>query len=33
MRDAFIRAMTGLARENPRLALITGDLGFGVLTK
>jgi transketolase len=33
MRDAFIRAMTGLARENSRLALITGDLGFGVLTK
>lgn len=32
MRDAFIRTLTGLASADPRIALITGDLGFGVLT-
>lgn len=33
MRDAFVRTLTAMARENPRIALLTGDLGFGVLTK
>ena len=33
MRDAFIDRLTRLAASNPRLFLITGDLGFGVLTK
>ncbi len=33
MRDAFIDRLTRLASSNPRLFLITGDLGFGVLTK
>lgn len=33
MRDAFIRQLTSLARANDRIALVTGDLGFGVLTK
>ena len=32
MRDAFIRTLTGLAARDPRIVLITGDLGFGVLT-
>jgi transketolase len=32
MRDAFVSELLGLARENPRILLITGDLGFGVLT-
>ena len=32
MRDAFIAKLTELAADNPRIALITGDLGFGVLT-
>jgi transketolase len=31
MRDAFVRAITGLAAEDPSLMLLTGDLGFGVL--
>jgi transketolase len=31
MRDAFIRSLTTLAEHNDRVALITGDLGFGVL--
>lgn len=31
MRDTFIRTLTELARDNDRIALITGDLGFGVL--
>jgi len=33
VRDAFINRLTHLAARNPRLFLITGDLGFGVLTK
>ncbi|RKF06514.1 transketolase [Oceaniradius stylonematis] len=33
MRDAFIAKLTDLARNDPRVVLITGDLGFGVLTK
>lgn len=31
MRDVFIQRMTELAESNPRLLLITGDLGFNVL--
>lgn len=30
MRDTFIRELTGLAAVDPRIILITGDLGFGV---
>lgn len=33
MRDAFIETLTELATEDPRLMLITGDLGYGVITK
>ncbi|MBN8549915.1 MAG: transketolase [Deltaproteobacteria bacterium] len=32
MRDAFVRQLSVLADSNPRIMLITGDLGFGVLT-
>lgn len=31
MRDRFIQALTTMARQDPRIMLITGDLGFGVL--
>ncbi|WGF87865.1 transketolase family protein [Marinivivus vitaminiproducens] len=31
MRDAFIRALTEAALADPRIVLLTGDLGFGVL--
>lgn len=31
MRDAFVRALMREAARDPRLMLITGDLGFGVL--
>ena len=33
MRDAFIARLGSLAEANPRIFLITGDLGFGVLDK
>lgn len=33
MRDAFIEVLTELAEQDPRVVLITGDLGYGVLTK
>jgi len=33
MRDAFVRALTRLAIKDHNVILITGDLGFGVLTK
>lgn len=33
MRDAFVAQLTEIAREDPRIMLITGDLGFGVLMK
>jgi transketolase len=33
MRDAFIRALTILAERDPSVVLLTGDLGFGVLTE
>ncbi|HET9948281.1 MAG TPA: transketolase C-terminal domain-containing protein [Longimicrobiales bacterium] len=32
MRDRFIERLSRLAAEDPRIVLITGDLGFGVLT-
>ncbi|MDF1502338.1 transketolase C-terminal domain-containing protein [Roseisolibacter sp. H3M3-2] len=32
MRDAFIARLTELAATDPRVMLVTGDLGFGVLT-
>lgn len=32
MRDAFVRALMRAAETDPRLVLVTGDLGFGVLT-
>jgi transketolase len=31
MRDSFIRALSELAGEDPRVMLVSGDLGFGVL--
>lgn len=31
MRDAFIRALTDLAAEDPSVMLVNGDLGFSVL--
>jgi transketolase len=31
MRDTFIRELTELAADDPRIVLVTGDLGFGVL--
>jgi len=33
MRDHFIARLTDLAAADPRIVLITGDLGFGVLTE
>lgn len=32
MRDQFVKTLTEIAEENPKIFLITGDLGFGVLT-
>jgi len=32
MRDSFIKRLTILAEHDPRIMLLTGDLGFGVLT-
>ena len=32
MRDAFIEELTILAKADPSIMLLTGDLGFGVLT-
>lgn len=32
MRDAFIEELSQLASEDPSIMLLTGDLGFGVLT-
>lgn len=32
MRDAFIAELTSLAENDPEIMLLTGDLGFGVLT-
>jgi len=33
MRDAFLKELTRQASEDPSVMLITGDLGFGVLTE
>jgi len=33
MRGAFIETLLELAREDPRIVLITGDLGFGVFNQ
>jgi transketolase len=33
VRDAFIKALTELADADPRVMLVNGDLGFGVLTE
>jgi transketolase len=33
MRDAFIRVLMESAAQDPRIVLITGDLGFAVLTE
>lgn len=32
MREAFVRALSGLAADDDRIMLVNGDLGFGVLT-
>lgn len=31
MRDTFVRTLIALAKADPRIQLVTGDLGFGVL--
>ncbi len=31
MRDTFVRTLIDIAKNNPEIQLITGDLGFGVL--
>ena len=31
MRDTFVRTLIALAKEDPNIELMTGDLGFGVL--
>lgn len=31
MRDVFVKSLTDLAERDPRVVLVTGDLGFGVL--
>lgn len=33
MRDTFVKTLTRLAAADPRLMLLTGDLGFGVLDR
>ena len=33
MRDAFVAKLCDLAADDPRIVLITGDLGFGVLDR
>lgn len=33
MRDEFVRVLTEIARKDRNVVLITGDLGFGVLTQ
>lgn len=32
MRDSFVRALTELVAEDPDIVLLSGDIGFGVLT-
>ena len=31
MRDTFVKTLVELAKNNPQIELVTGDLGFGVL--
>ena len=31
MRDTFVKTLVELAKQDPRIELVTGDLGFGVL--
>lgn len=31
MRDTFVKTLVGLAKEDKKIELVTGDLGFGVL--
>ena len=31
MRDSFIRQLACLAKDDARIVLLTGDLGFGVM--
>lgn len=31
MREAFVRTLSDICREDPRVLLVSGDLGFGVL--
>lgn len=31
MRDTFVRTILDMARKDPRILIVTGDLGFGVL--
>ena len=33
MRDTFVASLLEIAKRDPRVVLMTGDLGFGVLTK
>jgi transketolase len=33
VRDVFVRTLRELAEQDPRVLLMTGDLGFGVLTR
>lgn len=33
MRDAFVKALSEISRRDKNVMLLTGDLGFGVLTK
>lgn len=33
MRDVFVQTLMELAERNPDIYIVTGDLGFGVLTK
>jgi transketolase len=33
VRDAFIKSLIELAEKDDRIALLTGDLGFGVVEK
>ena len=33
MRDTFVRVLSEIARQDKNVMLLTGDLGFGVLTK
>ena len=31
MRDTFVRTLIEVAKKDPKIELVTGDLGFGVL--